>query len=163
MCIVIDTNCFTSVFVTESDNHPEFEPVYEWLTNGRGKLVYGGSSYKKELKLARKFIPIFTEFARRNKLVRVSDQKVDEWEEQVKKKLESNGKDYVNDERYNDSHLVAIFSVSGCRLLCSTDKKSFPFINDKQYYIKDRKPPSFYTAKRNAKLLCDQYIGPCCD
>jgi hypothetical protein len=163
MCIVIDTNCFVHVFITSSAKHPEFKPVYDWVTSGRGKIVYGGSKYLSELAMSRKFIPIFAEFSRRNKLIRISDEKVNAWEAQVKLKLKSNGKDHVNDERYNDSHLVAIFSVSGCRLLCSNDFQSFEFINDKQYYIKGKKPPSFYTSKRNNNLLCDGYIAPCCE
>jgi hypothetical protein len=162
MCIVIDTNCFVHVFSIDSKRHPEFKPVYDWLIKGRGKIVYGGSKYRDELKLARKFIPIFAEFSRKNKLVRVPDEDVDEYEEGVKEKLVINGVDHIHDERYNDSHLIAIFSISGCKLLCSNDNKSFAFINDKQYYKKDRKPPSFYTSKRNANLLCDQYISPCC-
>lgn len=163
MCIVIDTNCFTHVFSRYSENHSEFKPVLDWLMDGRGKIVYGGTKYQKELSNAGKFIPIITELKRRNKVVRLSDEKVDEWEREVKKKLESDGKDHINDERYNDPHLVAIFSISGCKLLCSTDKKSFPFLNDKRYYIKDRKPPRFYTAKRNINLLCDKYFGSCCE
>lgn len=162
MCIVIDTNCFTNVFVSSSEKHSEFQPVYDWVTKGKGRVVYGGTKYKKELERARKFVSIFTELSRKNKLVKVSDNKVDEWEEQIKQMLEANGKDHINDERYNDAHLIAIFSVSGCRLLCSEDKKSFPFLNEKQYYLKPKKPPSFYTSNRNANLLCDQYMGPCC-
>ncbi len=162
MCIVIDTNCFASVFITSSDNHSEFKPVYEWLDSGKGKIVFGGSKYNSELLKARKFVPIFAELARRNKVVRIPDAKVDEWENTVLKMLETNGIDHSNDERYNDSHLIAIFSISGCLLLCSNDKQSFPFINEKQYYIKGKKPPSFYTSKRNSDLLCDRYIGGCC-
>jgi hypothetical protein len=52
MCIVIDTNTFSSVFNENSQKFKEFEPVNHWILKGNGFLIYGGRTYKNELKKA---------------------------------------------------------------------------------------------------------------
>lgn len=49
MPIIIDINCLGSVFDSRSKKHGDFKPVFDWITNGKGKLVYGGSTFKREL------------------------------------------------------------------------------------------------------------------
>lgn len=49
MCIVVDINTLALVFSPESKKHAEFSPVKKWVEEGRGFVVYGGTSYKAEL------------------------------------------------------------------------------------------------------------------
>ncbi len=46
MCIIIDANALPSVLKRE----PELCPVFNWINEGKGKIVYGGTKYKEELK-----------------------------------------------------------------------------------------------------------------
>ena len=36
MPIVVDTNCLSSVFDKACIDHAEFEPVFNWIINGKG-------------------------------------------------------------------------------------------------------------------------------
>lgn len=49
MCIILDINILSSVFSQAAMKHREFEPVLKWITEGHGRVVYGGTKYKKEL------------------------------------------------------------------------------------------------------------------
>jgi hypothetical protein len=49
MCIIIDTNRFSSIFEEENSDHDEFKPILDWIIFGKGKIVYGGTKYKQEL------------------------------------------------------------------------------------------------------------------
>ena len=50
MCLIIDANCFGCVFNKNAKEHDRFVPVYNWLMSGYGgRLIYGGSKYKKEV------------------------------------------------------------------------------------------------------------------
>src|SRR5262249_22623217 len=44
---------------------------------------------------------------------------------------------------FDDAHLVAIFDVSGCRLLCSSDSRADRFLKDPALY-KRHTPPRIY-------------------
>ena len=57
MCIIIDTNILNEVFNPKNQNHLEFKPVYEWIINGKGKVVYGGTKYITEI--PKKYLEIF--------------------------------------------------------------------------------------------------------
>lgn len=45
MAIIIDANCLARVFDKTNIEHDEFVPVFDWIVNGKGKLIYGGSKY----------------------------------------------------------------------------------------------------------------------
>ncbi len=49
MCIIIDVNALNEVFNTDSVNHLEFKPVRDWIIEGKGKVLYGGTKYRDEL------------------------------------------------------------------------------------------------------------------
>ena len=59
MPIIVDTNCFANVFSRNATRHNEFEPVLNWILRGKGKLIYGGTKYKTELKKSYKISPNF--------------------------------------------------------------------------------------------------------
>lgn len=154
MCIIIDTNVFGDVFNKESKSYLEFEPVINWISHGKGKIVYGGTKYKNELGCAKKYLKILVEFEKMNKVVRVDDEKVDAREREIKKEHRHGD--------FNDEHIIAIVIVSGCLLVCTKDSSALPFIKDPLFYPKHCKRPKIYSGKHNKKLLADCNIAPIC-
>ncbi len=154
MCIIIDTNALGDVFNAESKSHAEFEPVKDWIREGKGKIVYGGSKYTKELTRAYRYLKLFGEFEKENKVVRVDDEKVDTREKEIAKKKHS--------RKFNDAHIIAIVIESGCMLVCTKDLASIPFIEDEAFYPESCKKPEIYLGRRNKNLLVDCNIAPIC-
>lgn len=155
MCIVIDTNTLSCVFNQESEAHPEFAPVREWIVEGKGKLVYGGTKCKLELKKAGRYLRLVNELKRKRKAIEVNSQAVDTRQQEIERLLEHRD--------FNDSHVIAIVIVSRCRLICSCDRRAHPFFKMSILYPKHFKRPKIYTGINCKDLLCDQYIvGECC-
>ncbi|MBF0538327.1 MAG: hypothetical protein HQL03_08765 [Nitrospirae bacterium] len=152
MCIVIDTNCISCVFDEDNDEHHDFEPVYKWLRYGKGKIVYGGSTYAGELQKITARRNFLKGFEKADKIVYIDDADVDNKEEEYKA--------HVNRD-FDDPHIVAIVAVSGVKLVCTKDKRAIPFLKNKQFYKKG-KSPKIYTSKKNADLLCDDNIAERC-
>lgn len=155
MCIIIDTNTFTSVFDKASKNHADFAPVLSWFIDGEGKIVFGGTKYKEELKKASKFLRLFGQLARSRKIIQVSDDAVDDYQAALEKKEKH--------KDFDDPHLVAICYVSKCQLICSLDKRAYPFFNRKDFYPNNSPRPKIYSSKKNANLLCRKYFASICD
>lgn len=155
MCIIIDTNTFKSVFDTTSSDHAEFAPVLDWILNGKGKIVYGGTKYKDELKEAHKFLKIFGQFNRSRKVVSIDDDTVDAYQSILEAKEKH--------KDFDDPHIVAICYISKCRLICTGDKRSFPFMARKDFYPNNSPRPKLYTKSKNADLLCDNLIAEICN
>src|SRR3989442_13231578 len=81
MCLVVDTNVFSSVFRPDSCNHAEFAPVLSWITVGPGFLVYGGTRFNDELKNAKRYLAVFIELKKKGKAKEVNRALVDQHEE----------------------------------------------------------------------------------
>lgn len=152
MCIVIDINCLSKVFNTDDIDHEEFIPVKEWIISGKGKIVYGGAKFKQELRKTTEYRRLLTIFKRFQKIVEIDDNKVDRRFSEIVELVDKN---------CDDPHLIAIFDISGCKLLCSHDDRSFPYIKDKQLYMYN-KPPRIYKGKKQKLLLVDANIANCC-
>ena len=73
MCIIIDTNALASVFDVDSSNHENFKPVYDWIFNNKGKVVYGGTKYKEELKNSYRYLKLFGQLSRIRKTIEIDD------------------------------------------------------------------------------------------
>jgi predicted nucleic acid-binding protein len=156
MCIIIDTNTLASVFNPNSQDHPDFQPVLDWIIAGRGKIVLGGTKYGVELKMSgEKIVRVFREFLKRRKIINVSDSEVDREEIRIKT-LESS-------TDFDDAHIVALLDVSGCMLICSKDKRAFRFFKKMELYKQRAERPKIYHSQANADLLCDANIAPCCE
>ena len=154
MCIVIDINAIPSVFKCEANDHPEFRPVREWIIDGKGKMVYGGTKYKEELSKLKHYHNFIAELSRKGKIVMIDENKVDEEQQKIIQR--------TSNRKFNDPHLVAIIVASGCRLLCTNDKKLVPFIKDKKLYGNHASRPSIYSNSKNSRLLNDRNIADCC-
>ncbi len=156
MCIIIDTNTLGLVFNSETKEHEKFKPVLEWINNGKGKIVYGGTEYEKELIKANS-LKLIKQYNIAGKAVHICNKKVDEKETEIKKR--------ANNISFNDTHLVAIVCVSKCKLIiCSNDKKAYPFLKDPHLYQKEAQTPKIYNErsfKKHKELLNDFNIAKC--
>lgn len=155
MCIIIDTNTFTSVFDKESLYHNEFAPVLNWIIEGEGKIVFGGTKYNEELKLAKKYLRFIGQLNRSRKVIQLGNISIDAY--QTILEAREKHKDF------DDPHLVAISYISKCRLICSLDKRAFPFLTRKDFYPNNAPRPKIYSSKKNSTLLCRKYFADICN
>ena len=152
MAIIVDTNCFSRVFCRSNKEHADFAPVLDWVVSGNGFLVYGGSKYKQELKNARKFIPFLKLLKNYKKLCLFDDALIDE--------LQMKYEQMIQDPDFDDPHLPAIVMVSKCRLICSLDYRSIPFVTSPGMYPKHFHVPRYYSGAKDRWLLIDANIDP---
>jgi hypothetical protein len=150
MPLIVDTNCLANVFEKKSAKHDEFWPVLNWILNGKGLLIYGGSKYMNELKKTPKYLPIIRYLTEIGKAVKGDEKKIDKYEERNKK--------LITDPDFDDPHLAAIVLDTRCRIICSEDKRSVRFIQNPILYPSRFTCPSYYVGKRNVDLLTDKYI-----
>lgn len=150
MAIIVDTNCFARVFNRECKEHEEFAPVLNWIVNGNGFLVYGGSKYLEELKKSCVYMKIFRLLRDLNKAFEFDRQLIDKLTLEYQKK-------YGNKD-FDDPHLPAIVIVSKCRLICSDDKRSIPYVTASYMYPKRFSKPSYYIGSKDSYLLVDRNI-----
>jgi predicted nucleic acid-binding protein len=153
MCLVIDTNVFGSVFNEAAKEHKRFAPVINWLTNGKGRLIYGGDKYNSELK-GSSYTRIFAELSRGGKLIRMPTGQVNTYAAQLKV--------MVRDRDFDDEHIVALVAISRCCVVCTDDKRSFSYLKRRDLYPAGMKPPKIYGSARNADLCCDKHIVDVC-
>ena len=64
----------------------------------------------------------------------------------------------INDKACDDHHIIAILCVSGCKLLCSGDKRSFKFVKDGQNYDSGHHRPRIYQRAEHKSLLCNENV-----
>jgi predicted nucleic acid-binding protein len=154
MCVIIDTNVFPMVFSEKAKGHARFAPVLKWITTGNGKMVLGGEKYARELR-GSGFTKILAELSRRQRIVLVSNEAVDHYAAQLKIR--------VPDEDFDDEHIVALVAISRCCVICSDDKRSFPYVRRRDLYPKGVKPPKIFRyASHEKKLCCEKHIVPIC-
>lgn len=151
MCIIIDTNTLALVFDKTTKGHDEFKPVLDWIFKGKGKVVYGGTKYKLELK---KYLALFKELNTANSAVNIDDLKVDE--------AEFVASSMINNKDFDDQHLVGLLTVSKCKLICSNDKRGYPFFRHNLFFNPASNKPKIYSGRRNSGLLIDRHIAVVC-
>jgi predicted nucleic acid-binding protein len=155
MCIIIDTCCFASVFDAKTIDHEHYQPVLKWVTDGKGKIIYGGTKYKEELAKAGKYLQLIVELRKAGKVIELELEKVDLVQYDVKSK--------ETDLDFDDPHLIAIVIVSRCKIVCTHDRRSHKFLKKKSLYPKSTYRPLIYSNKTHQSLLCDKHIlGVCC-
>lgn len=163
MCTIIDVNAISAIFNIKDLRHAEFKPVIEWVNNRNGKIVYGGSKYKSELKKLATYLPLITELGRKGKVLVYADDGIDAKEQLIEADLRARGI-RANDKRFNDAHLVAIVAVTKVKIITSNDLSSISFLRDTRYYEHKSHRPVFYTRRRNENLLRDtRYFSLCCN
>src|SRR5215212_7875636 len=106
MCLIIDTCCLARVFDRKNSEHAPFAPILDWITVGKGRIIYGGTKYMKELSEARKFLGMVTELSRAGRAISLPQQEVDDFAAAAKSR--------EPDSRFNDEHIVALVVASRC-------------------------------------------------
>jgi len=156
MCLIIDANCFGSVFNINATQHDRFVPVYNWLLYGHGgRLIYGGEKYKREVDFkTSQYRGILGEIERKGRLRPLPDKDVDERAAVIRAK--------VNDPDFDDEHIVALVAISKCCVVCTDDKRSFPFLKRRDLYPRGVSPPKIYQTRRNADLCCADHVVAVC-
>lgn len=157
MCLVIDMNVIPSVFNQESEHHTDYKPVFDWIIGGKGKMVCGGTKYWDEFKTMGKYLRFFNQLKKAGKVVKVNDGEVDI---KMKELMQQ-----CSDPDFDDPHIAALLIVSGCKVLCSEDERSYPYIKDKSWYPKGSTVPKIYkrTALKNAEtILSDDNMADIC-
>lgn len=156
MCIVIDSCVLPKVFKKADQQHNNYRAVCEWIVNGEGKIVYGGSKFEKEIFDHHKwFLKALGLLQSHGKAIRADKSKVDRRQAIVEK--------LVKDRDFDDPHLLALLGVTGCQLICTGDTRAEKYILDKALYPKGGSVPAiFKDGKKHTKLLSPAYIGKCC-
>ena len=155
MCVIVDTCCISKVFNKESKDHARFTPILSWINGRHGRLIFGGSKYKKELAGMKTFLGLLVEYERQGKLVRLKDSEVDAFASWVRTSEASLD--------FDDEHLIGMVAVSHCRIVCTDDKRAIPYLTRKSFYEKvPMKPPKIYSQKRHGHLCAPKSIAPIC-
>jgi hypothetical protein len=152
MCFVLDSNTFHSCFDKSSRDYAEFLPLTKWLYNNpHTSIVFGGTHYRNELRKLKKYTEFLVELSRNRKISEISDELIDKEEDRIKQ--------VVTNKDFDDPHIIAIFCVSGCKILASKDQRADSYIKMKELYP-NQKPPSIYRNRTHAPLLRSKNIVP---
>ncbi|MEK7396053.1 MAG: hypothetical protein AAB116_03855 [Candidatus Poribacteria bacterium] len=158
MCVIIDMNTLPCIFNPENKDHNEFKSMLDWIDKGKGRIVYGGSDYLSELEKMTRCRRILNDYGRKRKTIKLDNDKVDQEQQKVKKKLEKI--DPISD--FNDTHIVAITIVSGCRLVCSKNSEHYPFIKDKRLYPSRFREISIYRGYADKNMFLSRSVKRLC-
>jgi predicted nucleic acid-binding protein len=155
MGLIIDTNAVAMVFNSENSRHKEFKPVLDCLINRKtkSKLVYGGNKYLEEVNNFKAHLKLLVLLNQLGKTIKLDDTKVNNKQDEIEKELIKKGFDPINDDKYNDCHILAMAILSKTKVIVSNDMKSKPLICDKKYYSRSKHIPVFYTSLRNNRIL----------
>jgi len=156
MCIVVDSCALPKVFRSSDKNHKKFSSVCNWIVNGDGVFVYGGTKFKAELAGDHKWFVKFLRLLQdHGKAICADTKKVDD--RQVKVQT------LVTDPDFDDPHLIALIGVTGCKLVATSDKRAEKFLLDKGLYPKGVSVPAiFKDSAKHAAMLTANNIGKCC-
>ena len=168
MCVVIDTQLFSAVTEPNNSKHDDMAPVIDWVRNGKGKIVHGGTKYAKEIKKHGKFLRLLTELSKVSKVVNIHTKDVDNTQDYLETLIQKTN-------TFDDHHVVAVLIVSGCILVCSEDdgfnkllrkcfeKSTLAKIKKVCPYNGNNTRPKIYKKKNQASnLLVDSNISNCC-
>jgi hypothetical protein len=151
MCIVIDVCCIPKVFDCGNKHHPNYVPVFEWVFNGHGRMIYGGTKYAAELREIPRYLPIIAELERKGRAVEFPRNRVDAIADALKAE--------ITGAAFNDEHLIAIVIVSRCRVVATEDRDAISYLKRRDFYsCHGVKKPKIYKSIRNSNLCCDQNI-----
>lgn len=157
MCLVIDINAIGSVLNPNADKHSDFEPVFNWIRYGKGKIIWGGTTYRNELQNG-KYLKLLTRLGAKRKSVKIDHEKVDEIENQLK--IECCDSKF---REFDDHHIVALIIASKCKLICTGDERADKFLKDSSLYPDDVEVPSIYRNASHKHLINDDKIVKVCD
>lgn len=111
MCVIVDASVAGLVFSVPHE--PDFQPLWHWLEEKGGKLVYGGHLVDElnRIPAARRLL---AELKRSGKALVPSPTTMKQAENDVRN---------LKLCRSNDQHVVALARASGARVLCTNDRQ----------------------------------------
>jgi hypothetical protein len=157
MCLVIDANCFALVFNKSIDEHKKFIPVLNWITEGKGRMIYGGTKYNTELRTARWMLGIVSELSKKRRMIQVPDATVDPIATALKVKFP--------EAEFDDEHIVALVIASRCCVVCTKDNPAISYLKRLDVfsdYAGVERPKIYKGHKSHKDLCCDENIATIC-
>ena len=154
MCIVVDPPLFISIFKNSDSDHNNFSGLRDWISNGPGKFVLGGSMYKEELSKIESILNLLKNFERSGKTVSIDDSKVDKEVKAVKRLRKA--------KDFDDPHLAGLVRASLCKVIATRDKRAHKHLTDTTLYKKACSKPKIYGGNRNNSILCNKNVASCC-
>jgi hypothetical protein len=153
MCALIDSCVLSKVFNKDDAEHKPFKDISRWISEGSGAIVYGGSTYAKQLGTGR-YLELFSKLRVAGRAFPVDGNAVDKREKLLKK--------LIPDKDFDDPHLIAIIGLSKCCILCTTDVRFRPYFKRKDLYPQGVIIPKIYTEKQGKKHCSNSaVVGSC--
>jgi len=116
MCVIIDASVAGLVFAIPS--RPEYAPVWQWIEEKDGVIVYGGQ-LAQELGKVREGARRLRSLSQAGKAHRVSPANLEREEATVRGLGARLGLRRLR--KFNDRHVIALARLSGARVLCTDD------------------------------------------
>lgn len=156
MCLVIDANCFGLVFGSVK-GHENFIPVLNWIAEGNGRMIYGGTKYNVELSRAGWMLRIVAELTRSRRVIRIPNATIDPIAAALKVKFP--------EPEFDDEHIVALVIASRCCVVCTKDNPAISYLKRVDVFADwpgIERPKIYKGDKRHAGLCCDQHVVRIC-
>ena len=152
MCLVIDANCFRLVFTNKKTG---FTPVSDWIYKGKGRMIYGGTKYNREL-VDGGMLGLLKELSNLRKTVQISNSEVDAIAVKLKAKFP--------EPKFDDEHIVALVIASRCCVVCSNDQTAIAYLKRTDVFSDSgvKRPKIFRGRKTHTKMCCDAHIVDVC-
>ena len=142
------------VFERRNQEHHKFVPVLNWVTNGRGRMIYGGTKYNAELGKMIRILGIVVELARKGRTIRLPNRTVDPIAADLRKRFP--------DPNFDDEHIVALVMASRCCVVCTNDHCAMAYL--RRADVIPSRPKIFSGHRSHRRLCCDKHIvGVCLD
>lgn len=156
MCLVIDTCCLAIVFDGGNKKHVKFVPVLKWVTEGKGRMIYGGTKYDTELRRTVKILGIVGELRKARRAIHLDAAQVDPIATALKTKCP--------EPEFDDEHIVALVLASRCCVVCTDDNNAISYLKRVDLFSEyGVTRPSIYKGhKDHRKLCCDKHIVGIC-
>lgn len=143
--IIVDANTWAMVFDVSNMRHRDFQPVKDYIESTPRSLAWGGSSYVAELRNCPRYQRIHLELMKGSRAVRFADDFIDKEETRIRS-LEAS-------IDFDDPHIIAIQVVSKAPIICSVDKRAYPYYKKKALYPRRHPMPKIYSKRANRRLL----------
>ena len=150
MPLIIDTNVFHKTLTSSQLGPSQFIKVHEWLKSPKARIAYGGSKYQTELWNVRKYLDFFVEMEKSRKLIKLDPEKVDTLASELLR--------VVNDNDFDDEHILAISILSQAYAICTKDDRFVKHLKKKPLFPPNYSKPKIIkdTTPLNSvdKILC---------
>lgn len=140
MCLILDANRFSDALKKPTD--PRYVPLFKWLRDDAGMLVFGGTKYRAEIGRVGAAQRFFAEYSRAGKAHSEDDAGVDK-EEAVLISADSLASD--------DPHIIALARKTGARTVCTEDIDLMADVKNKSFL--DRPRGRIYQDASHVNLL----------